>query len=112
MKGKREGEDELTVPRPEGQGSPLQRSEPKPRAAIEDIQANRGLTRQSLAFALECQWRRSRSLGWVTFKARAAQWQNGQVKFARHYFKVWDSYGMAGYKFRAGSFCEYSRGHW
>ena len=47
-RGKREGEDELTVARPEGQGSPLQRSEPKPRAAIDDIQAHRGLTRQYL----------------------------------------------------------------
>ncbi|EJA5731584.1 Bro-N domain-containing protein [Salmonella enterica] len=34
----------LTAPRPEGRGFPLQRAEPKPRAAIQDLQALRGLT--------------------------------------------------------------------
>ena len=34
----------LTAPRPEGRGFPLQRSEPKPRDAIQDLQALRGLT--------------------------------------------------------------------
>lgn len=45
-------------------------------------------------------------------KACAAAWQNGQVKFAGHFLKVWDSYGLSGYKFRAGSFSEDSRGRW
>lgn len=45
-------------------------------------------------------------------KARAAQWKNGQFRFAGHCFKVWDSYGISTYPFRAGSFSEDSRGHW
>jgi len=61
-------------------------------------------------------WRASsgkrRVLGWVPFKSRAAQWKNGQVKFAGHYFNVWDSYGLSQYQFRAGSFAEDSRGRW
>lgn len=61
-------------------------------------------------------WRKSfgskRSLGWVPFKARGAKWKNGQVFFAGHYFKVWDSYGLANYKFRSGCFTEDARGRW
>ena len=61
-------------------------------------------------------WRKSfgdrRSLGWVPFKARAAKWKNGQVVFAGQHFKVWDSYGLSRYAFRAGCFCEDARGRW
>jgi putative transposase len=53
-----------------------------------------------------------RSLGWVPFKSGAAKWKNGQVYYAGHYFKVWDSYGLSGYQFRAGSFTEDTRGRW
>lgn len=53
-----------------------------------------------------------RSLGFIPFKSRAAQWKNGQVKFAGHCFSVWDSYGLSEYAFRAGSFSEDSRGRW
>ena len=75
-------------------------------------------------YALRCRkarrsrlrWRKSfgerRSLGWVPFKARAASWKNGQVFFAGHHFKVWDSYGMAHYRFRGGCFAEDARGRW
>jgi len=38
--------------------------------------------------------------------------ENGQVYLAGHYFKVWDSYGLSGYQFRAGSFAEDARGRW
>lgn len=55
-------------------------------------------------------WRRSggvrRSLGWVPFNTGAATWKSGQVYFAGHHFKVWDSYGLSRYPFRAGSFSE------
>lgn len=61
-------------------------------------------------------WRRSggarRSLGWVPFKVGAAVWKNGQVIFNKQHFKVWDSYGLAGYRFRSGSFNEDARGRW
>lgn len=53
-----------------------------------------------------------RSLGWIPFKAGAAKYQKGCIKFARHYFKIWDSYGLSDYKFRAGSFSEDARGRW
>ena len=61
-------------------------------------------------------WRKSRgvrrSLGWLPFKSGAAKWKNGQVFFNGQHFKVWDSYGLSKYKFRAGSFNEDSRGRW
>ena len=53
-----------------------------------------------------------RSLGWIPFKSGAAVWKNGQVYHNKHYFKVWDSYGLSSYKFRSGSFSEDSRGRW
>lgn len=31
---------------------------------------------------------------------------------AGHYFKVWDSYGLSQYEFRAGSFSRETRGRW
>jgi IS605 OrfB family transposase len=62
------------------------------------------------------QWRKSggvrRSLGWVPFKSGAVKWKNGQVYHNGHYFKVWDSYGLAQYRFRAGNFSEDARGRW
>ena len=61
-------------------------------------------------------WRASsgsrRALGWIPFKKGSAKWVNGQVRFAGHYFRVWDSYGLADYEFRAGSFVQDARGRW
>ncbi|MCP5160196.1 MAG: IS200/IS605 family element transposase accessory protein TnpB [Hahellaceae bacterium] len=61
-------------------------------------------------------WRKShgvrRSLGWIPFKSGAATWGNGQVKYAGQHFKVFDSYGLSQYRFRAGSFSEDARGRW
>ncbi|BAW79641.1 transposase [Candidatus Nitrosoglobus terrae] len=51
-----------------------------------------------------------RSLGWVPFKKGAAEWESGQVYFAGHYFKVWDSYGLSQYDLRSGSFSQDTRG--
>lgn len=53
-----------------------------------------------------------RSLGWVPFKTGAAVWRNGQILFNKQHFQVWDSYGLAGYSFRSGSFNEDTRGRW
>ena len=62
------------------------------------------------------QWRKSggvrRSLGWIPFKSGAVKWKQGQVVHNGHCFKVWDSYGLAQYRFRAGSFSEDARGRW
>ncbi len=61
-------------------------------------------------------WRKSggvrRSLGWIPLNTGAASWKNGQVFHNGHYFKVWDSYGLSGYRFRSGSFTEDARGRW
>lgn len=53
-----------------------------------------------------------RSLGWIPFKSGAAVWKNGQVRYNGHFFNVWDSYGLAQYTFRSGSFTEDARGRW
>lgn len=52
------------------------------------------------------------SLGWVPFKARAVRYKAGQVTFAGQKFGLWDSYGLANFELRAGSFSEDSRGRW
>ncbi len=52
------------------------------------------------------------SLGWVPFKARALQYKAGQIQFAGQRFSLWDSYGLAAYELRAGSFSQDSRGRW
>ena len=61
-------------------------------------------------------WRASggarRSLGWIPFKKDAVKWKYGQIYYAGHYFKVWDSYGLSQYEFRSGSFTQDSRGRW
>lgn len=53
-----------------------------------------------------------RSLGWVPFKQGAAKYKAGQIAFAGHRFSLWDSYGLAGYELRAGSFSQDARGRW
>jgi len=61
-------------------------------------------------------WRKSggsrRSLGWVPVNTGASSWKNGQVFHSGHYFRVWDSYGLADYRFRSASFNEDARGRW
>ena len=84
-------------------------------ATVQEVIACHGKARQQFKRA-KLRWRASsgakRALGWIPFKSRAAVWKNGQVKFAGHLFKVWDSYGLSAYPFRAGSFSEDSRGRW
>lgn len=84
-------------------------------ATVQEIISAHGKARQQFKRA-KLRWRTSigsnRALGWIPFKSRAAQWRNGQVKFAGHFFKVWDSYGLSAYQFRAGCFSEDSRGRW
>ena len=52
------------------------------------------------------------SLGWIPFKARALQYKAGQIAFAGQRFNLWDSYGLADYELRAGSFSQDTRGRW
>jgi len=53
-----------------------------------------------------------KSLGWIPFKASGIQYQNGQVKYAGHFFSLWDSYGIKWHKIKTGSFVQDSRGRW
>jgi IS605 OrfB family transposase len=61
-------------------------------------------------------WRKSggvrRSLGWIPVKGQTVRYQNGQIVYNGHHFKLWDSYGLSKYKFRQGNFSEDSRGRW
>lgn len=69
-------------------------------ATIHEVIAEHGKARKQFKRS-KLRWRISggskRSSGWIPFKARAVLWKNGQVKFAGHFFKVWDSYGLSGY---------------
>lgn len=81
----------------------------------QEVVAKHGKARQQFKKS-KLRWRVSfgpnRSLGWIPFKKTNAQWKNGQVRFAGHDFKVWDSYGLENYEFRAGSFSQDARGRW
>ena len=72
--------------------------------------ARRQFKTDKLRWRVSCGARRS--LGWIPFKSGAAKWKSGQVYFAGHYFKVWDSYGLAQFEFRSGSFSQDARGRW
>ena len=52
------------------------------------------------------------SLGWIPFKGGHAKYKTGQIHFAGQKLSLWDSYGLADYELRAGSFSEDSRGRW
>lgn len=61
-------------------------------------------------------WRKSggvkRSLGWIPVRKDCISFKNGCVYHNKHYFRVWDSYGLSQYTFKSGSFNEDSRGRW
>lgn len=99
---------------------------------LKTIRAERGLTRIDSTCVQEViaehakarkqfktsklRWRASsgskRSLGWIPFKKGAAKLVNGQVRYNKHYFKIWDSYGLKDFAFRAGNFSQDARGRW
>jgi putative transposase len=61
-------------------------------------------------------WRVSRgakrSLGWIPVKATALRYKSGQVHYQGKPISLWDSYALADYELRSGSFCEDARGRW
>lgn len=61
-------------------------------------------------------WRRGggarKSLGWVPFRRGQVRFKNGAIVFAGRRFRVFDSYGLASYDFRAGSFSQNALGEW
>jgi len=74
------------------------------------------VTRRKQFKKSKLRWRKTggtkRSLGWIPVNTGAAKWKNGQVFHNGHYFKIWDSHGLADYKFRSASFTEDARGRW
>lgn len=74
------------------------------------------VTRRRQFKRVRLNWRKSagskRSLGWIPINTGAAKWKNGQVYHNGHYFGVWDSWGLNGYKFKSASFNEDARGRW
>jgi putative transposase len=52
------------------------------------------------------------SLGWVPFKKGTLKYKAGQLRFNGINISVWDSYGLAKYELRGGSFSEDSQGRW
>jgi IS605 OrfB family transposase len=53
-----------------------------------------------------------RSLGWIPLKAVALSYRAGQVHYQGKALSLWDSFGLADYQLRSGSFSEDSRGRW
>jgi putative transposase len=72
------------------------------------------VTRRKQFKKAKLRWRVSRgarkSLGWVPFKVGAVTYKNGQLRYAGQFFSLWDSYGLADYKLRSGSFSQDARG--
>ncbi len=53
-----------------------------------------------------------KSLGWIPFKKAAVKYQNGQIRYLKHWFGLWDSYGLSKYNIRTGCFVQDARGRW
>ena len=74
------------------------------------------VTRRKQFKKAKLRWRVSRgsrkSLGWIPFKVGAVTYKSGQLRYAGQFFGMWDSYGLADYKFRSGSFSQDARGRW
>jgi putative transposase len=74
------------------------------------------VTRRKQFKKAKLRWRVSRgsrkSLGWIPFKVGAVTYVNGQLRYAGQFFSLWDSYGLADYKLRSGSFSQDARGRW
>ena len=73
-------------------------------------------TRRKQFKKTKLRWRVSngarRSLGWIPFKASALTYRAGQVHYQGKPISLRDSYGLADYDLRSGSFSEDSRGRW
>ena len=65
-----------------------------------------------LKWRVSDQTRSNRSLPWVPFKKGQVKWVNGQLRLGKHHFGMWDSYGLANYTLKGGSFTQDARGRW
>lgn len=57
-------------------------------------------------------WRGKKSLGWIPFKSGSLCYKERFLSFRSWRFKVFDSYGLENYKFRAGNFSQDAKGDW
>lgn len=84
-------------------------------ATVQEILAYHAKARKQFKRS-KLRWRCSsgprRSLGWIPFRVGQSKYKAGQIVFARHHFKIWDSYGLSGVEFKSGSFSEDARGRW
>lgn len=73
-------------------------------------------TRRKQFKKCKLRWRVSRgakrSLGWIPVKGAALRYKGGQVHYQGVPLSLWDSFGLADYELRSGSFCEDARGRW
>lgn len=53
-----------------------------------------------------------RSLGWIPVRGEAVKVINGQLRYAGHFFSLWDSYDLSSCKLRSSSFNQDARGRW
>lgn len=78
----------------------------------EYVNRRRQFKRNRLRWRVSNQKSARRSLGWVPLKTDGFKIIGGQVRYAGHFFSLWDSYGIAGYKARSASFSQDARGRW
>ena len=53
-----------------------------------------------------------RSLGWIPFKASSISYKNGQIRYSKYFFGLWDSFGLNNYIIKTGCFSQDARGRW
>ena len=76
------------------------------------------ITRRKQFKKAKLRWRVSdpkcakKSLGWIPFKASAIKVEQGQIKYGKQWFGLWDSYGLSRYPVKTGSFVQDARGRW
>ena len=76
------------------------------------------ITRRKQFKKAKLRWRVSdpecakKSLGWIPFKASAIKVEQGQIKYGKQWFGLWDSYGLSRYTVKTGSFVQDARGRW
>ena len=84
-------------------------------ATVQSVIAQHSKSRKQFKRS-KLRWRCSggpkRSLGWIPFKEAGIRFKDGQIRYAGHCFKIWDSYGLSQYKLETGSFAEDARGRW
>jgi putative transposase len=78
----------------------------------EYVAKRRQFKRAKLAWRVSNPNSAKRSLGWIPFKAENVKYICGQIRYAGHLFSLWDSYGLADFELRSGSFSQDSRGRW